>query len=240
MRKTLSVLLFLLTGFLLLAGVALSEDALLRPLPLARTGLVQAAAARRTEQADLQRAGYTVTDTGGDIANGFRRERVYSLSEVDGSSAILRDTEFPGYVLLRRDLSFLVVFSVKREQPSADVSAVMAPLIAAAQRAVRQDPGIVAGLDYLATAAAPGVDPEALQSAVIDYMHGYSQPSTPLREACSGCGALSGVGDDYVGGPAIHRASRVRGTDWTITGSRHYFNGESAFTLEVRAQLPRS
>ncbi len=104
-----------------------------------------------------------------------------------------------------------------------------------------ESPAIVAGLGYLATAAASSVTPEALQTAVIDYVRQYRQPYNPPREACTGCGSQSGFSDDYYSAePRIHVPLKVREAGWTIAGIRHYLNGQSVFKLEVTAKIPRS
>jgi hypothetical protein len=108
------------------------------------------------------------------------------------------------------------------------------------RHALSQDPAIVAGLGYLATAAGSGVAPEALQTAVIAYMQRYRQPSTPMREVCAGCGSSDGFGDEYLGGPSMHTPLDVAESGWTIAGTRHYSNGDSVFTVQVTAKMPRS
>lgn len=103
-----------------------------------------------------------------------------------------------------------------------------------------QSAAIVAGLGYLATAAASSVTPEALQATVIDYVQKYRQPNHSPREACLGCGSQSGFSDGYSAEPGTYVPLKVRETGWTIAGIRHYLNGESVFKLEVVAKIPRS
>jgi hypothetical protein len=242
MRKTFSVVLFLLALSILPAGVAVSDEAILRPLPISTARLpAETITATETDQEGLQRAGYILKDRDREAGIADRRERSYSFEGPSGSSATLVDKEYPAYVLGKRELVFDVVFSVKDGGSATEIAAITPRLVAAAQRAMSENPAIVAGLGYLATAAASAVTPEALQTAVIDYLRQYRQPSNPPREACTGCGSQSGFTDDYYSAePRIYVPLNVRKAGWTIAGIRHYLNGESMFRLEVIAKIPRS
>ena len=92
MRKPLSVLLFLL-GFLFLAGFAFSQDAGLRPLPVATASLPQMVTAKRTDQLDLQRAGYILEGRGSVSDIRDRMERSYTFRGSSGFTATLLDNE---------------------------------------------------------------------------------------------------------------------------------------------------
>jgi hypothetical protein len=236
MRKVLSLLLFLLAGLIILSGIALAQSTALRPLPIAATGLPQILTAARTDQADLQQAGYVLSD----LVTGDRRERSYTFRGPSGSSAILVDSEYAPLVSIGRELVFDITFSVKEGRSPTDMPAVTPRLVDEARNAVREAPAVVAGLGYLATAARSGVGPEALQAAVIDYVRRYRQPSTPMQEVCAGCGSQDGFGDQYDGGPDMHTPLDVGESGWKIAGTRHYLNGDSAFTVNVTAQIPRS
>jgi len=240
MGRTSSVLGLLLAGSILPATVALSQDISLRPLPIRASLLPQAITAMRTDQADLQRAGFILKEGEREVRPGGGRERSYRFEGLSGSSATLVDKEYLPYVLGRRELVFDVIFSVKEGRAATDLAEITPQLIAAVQRAVSQSPAIVAGLGYLATASEPAVTPEALQTAVIDYVRQYRQPSNPPREACNGCGSQSGFSDGYSGSPEIYNSLNVRQTGWTIAGIRHYLKGDSVFTLQVIARIPRS
>jgi hypothetical protein len=240
MRKPFSVLLFLLAGFILLAGFAFSQDAGLRPLPVATASLPQTVAARRTDQLDLQRAGYILEDRGGDSKTADRMERSYTFRGSSGFSATLLDNEYPARVSPNHNLVFDMTFSVKEGRSPRDMAALTPKLVATAQSAMSQNPAVVAGLSYLAGAAESGVTLKALQTAVSDYLRRYRQPSTPIHEVCANCGSRDGFGDEYGGGPEMHRPLDVQGTGWTIAGIRHYLNRESLFTVEVTAKIPRS
>jgi hypothetical protein len=240
MRRVLSVLLFLTAGLILLTGIALSESETLRPLPIATGGLQQMITATPTDQADLQRAGYTFESRGGEPRAVNRRERSYTFRGPSGSSAVLVDNEYPVVVSNRRELVFDITLSVKEGRSPADMPAIAPKLVAAMRRALSQDPTVVAGLGYLATAAGSGVTPEVLQAAVIDYMQRYEQPSTPIQAACTSCGSRDGFGDEYNGGPSMYATLNVGGSDWKIAGIRHYFDGDSTFRVQVTANIPRS
>jgi hypothetical protein len=240
MRRVFSVLLCLAAGLILLSGVALSESKTLRPLPLGATGLPQTVMAKSTDQADLQRAGYTLDDKNADLQAKDRRERSYSFQGSLGSSALLVDNEYPSLAPIRRELVFDIRFTAKEGESSADMPGIAPRLIASMRKAVRQDPAIVAGLGYLATAAGSGVAPEALQTAVIDYMRQYRQPALPIQQVCGGCSSTDGFGDEYSGGPDMHTHLDVAEPGWTIAGTRHYANGDSVFTVQVTAKIPRS
>ncbi len=239
-RKPFSVLLFLLAGFILLVGFAVSQDAGLRTLPVATASLPQSVTADRTDQLDLQRAGYILGEKGGDSKTADRMERSYTFQGSPGFSATLLDTEYPAHVSPNRDLVFAMTFSVKEGRSPRAMAGLTPKLVATAQNAMSQNPAVEAGLSYLARAAESRVTLEALQTAVSDYLRQYRQPSTPIHEVCSGCGSQDGFGDEYHGGPEMHRPLDVQGTGWTIAGIRHYLNGEGLFTLEVTAKIPRN
>jgi hypothetical protein len=236
MRKILSLLLFLLAGLILLSGVAFSQGTTLEPLPIVTGALPQTVTAERNDQADLQQAGYTLQDS----RTGDRRERSYAFRDASGSTALLVDSEYAALVSIGRELVFDITFWVKEGRSPTDVREITPKLVAAARRAVGQNPAVVAGLGYLATAAGSGIAPDALQNAVLDYVQRYRQPSTPIQEVCAGCGSQDGFGDEYDGGPDMHTALHVEASGWKIAGTRHYLNGDSAFTVTVTGQIPRS
>jgi hypothetical protein len=232
--------LFLLTaGLVLFASFALSESKL-RPLPVLGGGIPQTLTAQATDQAGLQRAGYVFEDRYAAMPTSNRRERSYAFQGALGSSALLVDNEYPHYANNRRELVFDIVFKVQEGQSPSDMRGIAPRLVDAMRRAVSEDPAIVAGLGYLATASGTGVTPEALQAAVIDYVRRYVQPSAMIREDCAGCASVRGFGDEYMGGPDVHTRLNVVESGWTISGTRHYFDGDSRFTLQVAAMIPRS
>lgn len=233
------VSLFLFTPCLLLLGLASSRDETLQPLPIARTSLPQAAS-RPNEDSDLQRAGYVLDDGRVEFRPGDGRERTYSLRGRAGSSLTLVDREYPAYALQKRKLVFEMSFWVKESGPRTDRGNIPTELVGAAEKAAREDQAVVAGLAYLAAAAETATSADALQAAVVAYVQKYHQPGTPLREACSDCGPQFGFGDEYYGGPELHFPLDVPGAGWTIAGIRHYLNGESLFTVEVTATIPKS
>jgi hypothetical protein len=235
-----SILLFLIAGSIRLPGIALSDGNTLRPLPIATAGLQPTITAVVTDQADLQRAGYILEDKGGDSMSAERRERSYSFRSHSGPSAVLVDNEYPSFVSIRRELVFDITLAIREGQSPTDMPGIAPKLIAAMQKTVNQDPAVVAGLGYLATAAGSGVTPEALQTAVVDYVQRYQQPSTPIQEVCSGCGSRDGFGDVYFGGPDMYSQLNVGSSDWKIAGIRHYVGGDSTFRVEVTATIPRS
>ena len=239
MRRVYSVLLFTTAGVILLAGIVLSESTILRPLPLG-AGLPQTVTATSTDQAALQRAGYSLVDKNIGTPTADRRERWYAFQGVLGSSARLVDNEYPPLVTIRRELVFDINFTLREGHFPTDMPGIAPRLVESMRHALSQDPAIVAGLGYLATAAGSGVAPEALQTAVIAYMQRYQQPSTPMREVCAGCGSSDGFGDEYMGGPNVHTPLDVAQSGWTIAGTRHYSNGDSVFTVQVTAKMPRS
>jgi hypothetical protein len=237
--RRLSVLFLLTAGLVLVASFALSESRL-RPLPVVAGGIPQTLMAQATDQAGLQRAGYAFEDKYAAMPTSNRRERSYAFHGALGSSALLVDNEYPHYANNRREIVFDIVFQVQEGQSPTDMRGIAPRLVAAMRRAVTEDPAIVAGLGYLATASGTGVTPEALQAAVIDYVRHYVQPSAMIREACSGCASVFGFSDEYMGGPDVHTRLNVVESGWTISGTRHYFDGDSRFTLQVAAMIPRS
>jgi len=239
MRRVFSILLPLTGGLILFSGLALSESKL-QPLPVVAGGLRQTVMAQATDQAGLQRAGYTFEDKYADMPTKDRRERLYAFHGALGSSALLVDNEYPPLVPIRREIVFDVVFQVQEGRSPTDMRWIAPRLIAAMRRAVSEDQAIVAGLGYLATASGTGVAPEALQVAVIDYMRRYEQPSAMIREVCAGCASVEGFSDDYMGGPDVHTRLNVSESGWTIAGTRHYLDGDSRFTVRVAAKIPRS
>jgi hypothetical protein len=238
MRKVLFSLLSLLAGFLLLGALALSQTARLRPLTLSSKSATSAITAKPTDHAALLKAGYTLKDWG-DGSRGGNRERSYSFQDPSGSWAMLVDNERSSPVVNRRELIFDVTFSVREGRSADDMFAITPKLVAEALNAVRQNPAVVAGLGYLATAADSGVAPEELQAAVIGYTLKYRQPSTPIHKACAICGSQDGFGDEYDGLPDVRAPLDVRRAGWAIAGIRRYRNGNGAFTLEVSARIPR-
>jgi hypothetical protein len=240
MRRVLSVVLFLIAGVMLLPGIAFSQSQTLRPLPVVMRGLPQTVVAVATDQADLQRAGYVLVESGGGPKPADRRERSYAFHGASGSSAVLVDNEYPPLAAIRRELVFDITFTANGGRSESDTAGIAPKLIAEMRTAVSQDPALVAGLGYLATAAASGVTPAVLQSAVIDYLQRYQQPSTPMHEACESCGSQDGFGDEYVSGPDMNTALNVGGPDWRIAAIRHSLAGDSTFRVEVTATIPRS
>ena len=234
-----SVRFSLAAGLVLLASFALSESKL-RPLPVLAGGIPETLTAQATDQAGLQRAGYVFQDKYAAMPTSNRRERSYSFHGESGSSALLVDNEYPHYANNRRELVFDIVFNVQEGRSPADMREIAPRLVDAMRHAVSEDPAIVAGLGYLATASGTGVTPEALQAAVIDYVRHYVQPSAMIREDCAGCASVRGFGDEYMGGPDVHTRLNVVESGWTISGTRHYFDGDSRFTLQVAAMIPRS
>ncbi len=234
-----SVRFSLTAGLVLLASFALSESRL-RPLPVLAGGIPQTLTAEATDQAGLQRAGYVFEDKYAAMPTSNRRERSYAFHGESGSSALLVDNEYPHYANNRREIVFDILFEVREGQSPTDMRGIAPRLVDAMKRAVTEDPAIVAGLGYLATASGTGVTPEALQVAVIDYVRRYVQPAAMIREVCSGCAAVFGFSDEYMGGPEVHTRLNVTESGWTIAGTRHYLNGVSVFTLQVAANIPRS
>ena len=233
------VLFLLFAGLVLFATFALSESKL-RPLPIVAGGIRQTVTAQATDQAGLQRAGYAFEDKYAAMPTSNRRERLYTFHGPLGSSALLVDNEYPHYANNQREIVFDIAFQVPEGTSPADMRAIAPRLVAAMQRAVSEDPAIVAGLGYLATASGMGVAPETLQAAVIDYMRQYQQPSAMIREVCSGCARAEGFSDDYMGGPELRTRLNVAESGYTIAGTRHYLDGVSTFTLQVAAMIPRS
>lgn len=240
MRRSLSFVFFLVGACVVLFGIALLEGGPLPPLPMVNAGPTEAVTATATESMDLERAGYTLKDTGADPSKSGRGERSYVFQGPSGFSAVLRDDQYPPVVSISRALAFDLRFSAPEGGSPAGMPEITPKLVAAAQKAVRHDAAVVAGLGYLATAAGPGVSREALQAAVTDYLRNYRQPSTPIQEACAGCGSRDGFGDEYPGGPDMHTALRHGWSGWEIAGIRHYRDGDSAFTVEVTVRVPRS
>jgi hypothetical protein len=239
MRRSLSFVFFLLAACIILFSVALLEGGPLPPLPVVIKGPLEAVTARATESADLERAGYTLEDKGANLMAG-RRERSFVFQGPSGFSAVLRDDEYPPLVSISRELAFDVRFSAREGRSPSDMPGITPGLVAAARKAVRHDAAVVAGIGYLATAAGPGVHPEALQAAVVDYLQRYRQPSTPVHEVCAGCGSQDGFGDEYPGGPDMYTPLRHGWSGWEIAGIRHYLDGDSAFTVAVTVRVPRS
>jgi len=226
-------------GLVLSATFALSESKL-RPLPIVAGGIRQTVTAQATDQAGLQRAGYAFEDKYAAMPTSNRRERLYAFQGAPGSSALLVDNEYPHYANNQREIVFDIVLQVQEGNSPSDMRAITPRLVAAMQRAVSEDPAIVAGLGYLATASGIGVAPETLQAAVINYVRQYQQPSAMIREVCAGCAAAKGFGDDYMDGPELHTRLNVAESGYTIAGTRHYLDGVSTFTLQVAAMIPRT
>ena len=234
-----SVLFLLTAGLVLFASFALSESKL-RPLPVLAGGIPQTVTAQATDQAGLQRAGYVFEDKYAAMPTSNRRERLYVFQGALGSSALLVDNEYPHYANNSREIVFDIVFQVQEGKSPADMRGIAPRLIAAMRRAVSEDPAIVAGLGYLATASGTGVAPETLQAAVIDYVRRYQQPSAMIREVCAGCATVDGYSDAYMGGPDLETRLNVAEPGWTISGTRRYLDGDSRFTVQVSAKIPRS
>jgi len=233
-----SVLFLLTAGLVLFASFALSESRL-RPLPVVSGGIPQTITAQATDQAGLQRAGYVFEDKYAAMPTSNRRERLYVYQGALGSSALLVDNEYPHYANNSREIVFDIVLKLQEGKSPADMRAIAPRLIAAMRRAVSEDPAIVAGLGYLATASGTGVAPETLQAAVIDYVRRYQQPAAMIHEVCTGCAVAGGFSDEYVGGPDLQKRLNVAESGWTISGTRHYFDGDSRFTVQVSAKVPR-
>lgn len=239
MNKGFSLSLFLVVGFIPLSGVAFSQSETLRALPITAAGVPQAVTAMPADQAALERAGYTLESRGGELRAVDRWERTYTFRHSAGHSAVLVDNEYPSVTSLRRELTFEITFSVKEGRSAADVSEIVPALVAAMQKAVREDPAVVAGLGYMATAAGTDIGPEELQAAVVGYLQRYEQPSKPLEKVCPGCGPWLGFEDEYTGS-ADTDGSLNRGRPiWKIAGLRHYLDGTSAFRVQVTAKIPR-
>jgi hypothetical protein len=254
MRRVFSVLLFLIAGLFVLTGIAFSQSKPLQPLPLARSVLSHTVPAVPTSQADLERAGYTLVERSAESRPADGRQRSYAFGGQSGSSAVLVDSqypplgpsavlvddEYPQFVCIGREVVFDITVMVKEGKSASDMPGIAPKLIAEMKKAVSEDPAIVAGLGYLATAAAPGVAPELLQTAVIHYLWRYQQPSTPLHEECAGCGWQDGFGDAYISGPDMLVPLNGAGPEWKIAGIRHYLDGDSTFRVQVTARIPRS
>jgi hypothetical protein len=87
MNKASSVLSFLLAVSVLPAGLALSQETGLRPLPIATTSLLpETVTAMRTDQSDLQRLGFILKDRERDTRTGESRGRLYTFERPSGSS----------------------------------------------------------------------------------------------------------------------------------------------------------
>ena len=239
MRKVLSIFLFLVSGFVLLSGIAFSQGGTLRPLPVAATGLPRVLTAESADQADLERAGYILESRGGELRSVDRWERSYTFRGPSGSSAILVDNEYPTVISLSREIVFDITFSTKEGRSPADMDGIAPRLVAAMRRVLREDAAVVAGLGYLATAAGSSVAPEMLQAAVLDYLQEYRQPATPIQQECESCGWRDGFGDEYLGSTDLNAPLSVGGSDWKIAGIRHYRNGDSTFRLHITAGIPR-
>jgi hypothetical protein len=239
MRRSPTFIVSLVVACLVLFGIALVKGATLPPLPILRTVPLEALTAKATELSDLERAGFTFHDTGADASKAGKRERSYVFEGPSGFSAVIRDDDYSPGVSISRELAFDIRLSVRQGNSPADMPGFTPGLVAAAQQAVRYDQAVVAGLGYLATEAGPGMSPAALQTAVIDYLQRYRQPSTPVQEVCAGCGSRDGFGDVYPGGPDRHTALRNGWPGWEIAAIRHYMDGDSALTIQITARLPR-
>ncbi len=202
--------------------------------------LPQTVVAAATDQEDLQRAGYILVELVSGTRPADRRERSYTFHGASGSSAVLVDTEYPTPADNRRELVFNITFEAndgRTPGKTGQMDGISPKLVAAMRRAVSQDPALIAGLGYLATAGDPGMSPDALQSAVIDYLQRYQQPLTAMLEDCAGCGTQDGVGDEYIGGPDMSSPLNAGGPGWRIAGLRHFQNGNSTFRLEITATI---
>jgi hypothetical protein len=157
---------------------------------------------------------------------------------VSGLSATLTDSSFRERVGQTR--TGVRGLSGGSGRGSANDLAAITPGLVSAAEAMSQSAADVAGLGYLATASASSVTPDALQATVIDYLRVYRQPNHSPREACLGCGSLTGFSDDYSPDPGTYVPLKVREPGWTIAGIRHSLEGESVFRLEVVAKIPRS
>lgn len=240
MRRSLSFVLFLIGSCIVLFGISLLQGSTLPPLPIVRTGSLEALTAKATAYADLERVGYSMQDTGADPKKSGKRERSYAFEGSSGFSAVLRDVGYPPPVSISRELAFDIRFTVRDGGSASGIAGITPKLIVGAQNAVRYDEAVVAGLGYLATEAGSGVSPEALQAAVIEYLQRYRQPATPVQEACAGCGLRDGFGDEYPGGPGTRTSLRNRWSGWEIAAVRHSLDGDSTLTVRVTARIPRS
>lgn len=239
MRQSLSLPVLLVVGLVPLSGIAFSQSETLRALPVAAAALPQAVTAAVADQADLQRAGYVLESRGGELRAVDRWERSYTFEDSAGHSAVLVDNEYPAVPSLRRELTFEITFSVKEGGSPTDMQGIVPELIAAMRRAVREDPAVVAGLGYMATAAGTDIGPEALQTAVVDYLQRYELPLEPLQKVCASCGSWQGFEDQYVGRPDTDASLNHGSAIWKIAGIRHYLAGTSAFRVQVTAKVPR-
>jgi hypothetical protein len=61
-----------------------------------------------------------------------------------------------------------------------------------------------------------------------------------IREVCAGCATVDGYSDAYMGGPDLETRLNVAEPGWTISGTRRYLDGDSRFTVQVSAKIPRS
>jgi hypothetical protein len=239
MRYGLSVLLFLLAGY------GLSQDATLRPLPRATASLdrlgdtASTAPTGSTTPADLRRDGYVLEERSGRSSVETGRERSYTL-EARSHRVRLVDSEYADYALGKRRLVFELTGFLKEGQSPADIAAIVPRLLVALQNAVDDDPAVAAGLTYLTVNSGSELPPGTVRTAVIDYLAGYRQPSSPLEKRCPGALPGCGFGDEYYGGPSLVAPLKIDGAAWTISGVRHFVDGYSGFTLEVVANVPRS
>jgi hypothetical protein len=246
MRRAPLALVFALVGAsVLLIGVALLRGGELLPtLPVARAVYSATVPPSTAEDSDLGRAGYVLEKTemrpSRPLESG-RTQRTYVFQGASGSSVVLRDDEYPSSISIPRELALEMRFSVKGGKSQEDVAEITPGLVAAAEKAVREDPAIAAGLEYLVKAGGSTIRTEALRNAVIDYLQQqYRQPSTSLREACAGCAAKDGYGDAYSGGSDLHTPLRRGWPGWEIAGIRHYLDGESTFTVALTTRVTRT
>jgi hypothetical protein len=240
-RAPLALVIALVAASLLLIGVSLLRGGELPTLPVARAVYSATVPPSVAEDSDLGRAGYVLEKALSTHSTGSgRSQRVYVFQAAPGSSVVLRDDEYPSSVAIPRELALEMRFSIKRGNSQEDISEVTPGLVAAAEKAVREDPAIAAGLEYLVKAGGSEVRTEALRMALIDYLKHYRQPSTSLREACAGCGAKDGYGDAYSGGPDLHTPLRQGWPGWEIAGIRHYLDGDSAFIVALTKTVTKS
>lgn len=196
------------------------------------------------DQVALQRLGYTVTEESRltDTAMG---SRTFEYSNPRGSSHVrLYDKEFPppsrGVPSVakeseRHQLLFIMQVSVKEGRSPQDISALTPKLVAAAERAVRDNSAAVAGLGYLA-AAGSGVSTTALQSAVLSYLHSFKPPTAPMGAQIPGMV----FSDEYDGSPDRHQPLALGQPGWKVNASRgfHARLGISSLLVEVVAKIP--
>ena len=239
-RAPLGLVLSLFVGCLFFIGLSIAREAGAAhpPLPLGARTVVSAAVATAAVPDELLRAGY-VDQSGAAPREGGRSRRSFVFRDASGLSAMLRDDEYPESASISRQLALEVRCAVPSGDDSGELARVTPSLVAAAERAVRTDPAVAAGLAHLAGLAGRRVTSDALRAEVLAYLKGYRQPSGPLREVCAGCSPGSGLADEYPGGPDLHAPLRQGWPGWEIAGIRRHAAGESSFSVEVTVRTAR-